>query len=257
MHPTALITWASSGIGLEFARIFAREWYDLVLVARNMPKLETLAGELTGVKVTLIEQDLSHVGSAQVVYDTLIAKNIDIEILVNNAWFGDYGYFHMSDLSRQTEMIDLNIRTLTELTYLFGKKMIERKSGKILNVASTAAFQPGPLMSVYFATKHYVLAFSEALSEEWIGLGVTVTTLCPWPTESGFWKAASAEASGISSRHLPTSHDVAEYGYRSLMTGKRVAIHGWRNRFLVFIVRFMPKSLIVKIVRRLQEKRTL
>ena len=131
------------------------------------------------VQVTLIEQDLSHTGSARVVYDTLIAKNIDIDILVNNAGFGDYGYFHESDLSKQTEMIDLNIRTLTELTYLFGKDMIQRKSGKVLNVASTAAFQPGPLMSVYFATKHYVLAFSEALSEEWRGLGVSVTTLCP------------------------------------------------------------------------------
>ena len=147
----------------------------------------------------------------------------------------------MSDLSRQTEMIDLHIRTLTELTYLFGKKMIERKSGKILNVASTAAFQPGPLMSVYFATKHYVLAFSEALSEEWRGLGVTVTTLCPGPTESGFWKAASALSSGISLNHLPTSHDVALYGYRSLMKGKRVAIHGWMNIFLIFVTRFMPK----------------
>ena len=130
-------------------------------------------------KVTLIEQDLSQAGSARAVYDTLIAKNIDIDILVNNAGFGDYGYFHESDLSKQTEMIDLNIRTLTELTYLFGKDMIQRKSGKVLNVASTAAFQPGPLMSVYFATKHYVLAFSEALSEEWRGLGVSVTTLCP------------------------------------------------------------------------------
>ena len=144
-----------------------------------MPKLEALAGELTDVKVTLIEQDLSQAGSARAVYDTLIAKNIDIDILVNNAGFGDYGYFHESDLSKQTEMIDLNIRTLTELTYLFGKDMIQRKSGKVLNVASTAAFQPGPLMSVYFATKHYVLAFSEALSEEWRGLGVSVTTLCP------------------------------------------------------------------------------
>ena len=144
-----------------------------------MPKLEALAGELTDVKVTLIEQDLSEAGSAWVVYDTLIAKNIDIDILVNNAGFGGYGYFHESDLSKQTEMIDLNIRTLTELTYLFGKDMIQRKSGKVLNVASTAAFQPGPLMSVYFATKHYVLAFSEALSEEWRGLGVSVTTLCP------------------------------------------------------------------------------
>lgn len=130
-------------------------------------------------KVTLIEQDLSQSGSAQAVYNTLIAKNIDIEILINNAGFGDYGYFHESDLMKQTEMIDLNIRTLTELTYLFGKDMIARKSGRVLNVASTAAFQPGPLMSVYFATKHYVLAFSEAIAEEWRGLGVTVTTLCP------------------------------------------------------------------------------
>ena len=256
MSSTVLITGASSGIGLEFARIFAREWYDLVLVARNMPKLEALAWELTDVKVTLIEQDLSHAGSAKRVYDMLIAKNIYIEILVNNAWFGDYGYFHESDLIKQTDMIDLNIRTLTELTYLFGKDMVARKSGKVLNVASTAAFQPGPLMSVYFATKHYVLAFSEGIAEEWKSLWVIVTTLCPGPTESGFQDAARASENAIFAKKLPTSREVAEYGFAALMRGKWVAIHGRMNTWLAFMVWLTPRWLVRKVIMIMQSKKS-
>lgn len=149
-------------------------------------------------------------------------------------------------------MIDLNIRTLTDFSYLFGRDMVSRKSGKILNVASTAAFQPGPLMSVYFATKHYVLAFSEGIAEEWAEYAVTVTALCPGPTESEFQKSASATKNKMFAKKLPTSREVAEYGYKSLMKGKRVAIHGLMNRFLAFIVRFTPRTLIVKIIKVMQ-----
>jgi uncharacterized protein len=171
---------------------------------------------------------------------------------VNNAGFGDYGYFHEIDIEKEKQMIDLNIRTLTELTYLFGKDMVERKRGKILNVASTAAFQPGPFMAAYFATKHYVLAFSEAIAEEWASFGVKVTALCPGPTESGFSVAASATENQMFAKKLPSAREVAEYGYRSLISGKRVAIHGKMNNFLAFIVRFTPRIVIVKIIRMMQ-----
>ncbi len=202
---TVLITGASSGIGLEFARIFARERHDLVLVARSREKLENLANELSWVKTTIIEKDLSISGSPQEIYDELLWKSIQVDLLVNNAGFGDFGYFHEWDLSKYQQMIDLNIRTLTDLSYLFGRDMVSRKSGKILNVASTAAFQPGPLMSVYFATKHYVLAFSEGIAEEWKDYGVTVSALCPGPTESGFQKNARATKNKMFASKLPTS----------------------------------------------------
>ncbi len=188
-------------------------------------------------------------------YDFTIANKCNIEILINNAGFGDYGYFHTLDLAKQQQMIRLNIEALTDLTYLYGKDMVKRKSGKILNVASTAAFQPGPLMSVYYATKHYVLAFSEAIAEEWSSFGVTVTALCPGPTESGFQKAASASLNKIFNKNLPTSREVAEYGYASLMKGKRVAIHGLTNTIMAWSIRLLPRRLIVKMVKKMQEQR--
>ncbi len=252
---TALITGASSGIWLAFAHVFAREGYDIVLVARNQEVLQSLEKELFSIRVTIIAKDLSLPSSSQEIYDILKEKDILIDILVNNAWFWDYGYFHEGNLEKYSQMIDLNVRSLTELTYLFGKDMIDRRHGKILNVASTAAFQPGPIMSVYYATKHYVLAFSEGIAEEWGDLGVTVTALCPGPTESGFQKTASAGANKIFSKKLPSSYEVAEYGYKSLVAGKRVVIHGFMNRIMAFGVRFTPRNLIVKIVRSMQEKR--
>lgn len=182
-------------------------------------------------------------------------KDIAIDILINNAGFGDYGYFHEGNITKYSQMIDLNVRSLTELTYLFGKDMVERRHGRILNVASTAAFQPGPLMSVYYATKHYVLAFSEGIAEEWSDFGVTVTALCPGPTESGFQKTARAGANKIFSKKLPSSREVAEFGYKGLMARKRVIIHGFMNRIMAISVRFTPRNLIVKIVRSMQEKR--
>lgn len=179
-----------------------------------------------------------------------------VDILINNAGFGDYGYFHETDIEKQKQMIDLNIRTLTELTYLFGRDMIERKSGKILNVASTAAFQPGPLMSVYYATKHYVLAFSEGIAEEWSTFGVTVTALCPGPTESGFQKEAHLESSKLfHGKKLPTSHEVAQFGYEALLRGKRVAIHGLMNRIMAWSTHITPNWFLVKIVKWMQGKR--
>lgn len=252
---TVLITGASSGIWLEFAHIFAREWYDLVLIARTTESLLDLQQKLVSANVTIISRDLSLPNSSQEIYDELKMKDIAIDILINNAGFGDYGYFHEGNITKYSQMIDLNVRSLTELTYLFGKDMVERRHGRILNVASTAAFQPGPLMSVYYATKHYVLAFSEGIAEEWSDFGVTVTALCPGPTESGFQKTARAGANKIFSKKLPSSREVAEFGYKGLMARKRVIIHGFMNRIMAISVRFTPRNLIVKIVRSMQEKR--
>lgn len=252
---TALITGASSGIGLEFAKIFAQNGYDLVLVARSADKLQKLASELTNVKTHIITKDLSLPTAPQEVYDELEAKNIAIEVLVNNAGFGDYGFFHETDWKKQVQMIDLNMRALTELTYLFGKKMVARRSGKILQVASTASFQPGPLMSVYYATKHYVLAFSEGIANEWKDFGVTVTTLCPGPTESGFQAGAAMEDSKlVKGKKMPTSAEVAKYGYKSLMRGTVVAVHGMMNWIMAASVRFVPRGMVTKMVRGMQDK---
>jgi hypothetical protein len=252
---TALITGASSGIGLEFAKVFAQNGYDLVLVARSTDKLQKLASELKNVKTQIISKDLSLPTSPKEVYDELEAKGILVEVLVNNAGFGDYGFFHETDWSKQAQMIDLNMRALTELTYLFGKKMVARKSGKILQVASSAAFQPGPLMSVYYATKHYVLAFSEGIANEWKDFGVTVTILCPGPTESGFQAGAAMEESKlVKGKKMPTSADVAKYGYKALMRGTVVAVHGMVNWLLAMSVRFVPRGMVTNMVRGMQEK---
>lgn len=253
---TVLITGASSGIWFEMARIFARDGYDLVLVARRKEELEKISKEFPERKVMILEKDLSLEFSPLEVYEAVKKHSIQIDILVNNAGFGDFGLFHEIQIEKQKQMINLNVRALTELTYLFGKEMVSRKHGKILNVASTAAFQPGPLMSVYYATKHYVLAFSEGLREEWRDYGVCVTTLCPGPTESGFQKEAHLEGSKmIEGKKLPTSKEVAEYGYRALMKWRWVAIHGFMNTLMAMSVRFTPRFLIVKIVKRMQEKR--
>lgn len=253
MKKTVLITWASSGIGYEMARIFAREGYNLVLVARDRKALKNLEAELPRTKVEIIVKDLSIPISPKEIYDELKEKNISVDILVNNAGFGDFGYFHEIDIEKEKQMIDLNVKALTELTYLFGRDMVKRGRGKILNVASTAAFQPGPLMSVYFATKHYVLAFSEWIAEEWEDFWVQVMALCPGPTETGFVNAANARKNQMFKKKLPTAREVAQFGYDSLIGGKRVAIHGFMNRVTAQSVRFMPRNLITKMVKMMQE----
>jgi uncharacterized protein len=250
--PTTLITGVSSGIGLELARICAEAWHDLVVVARRWEILIALAQEYISIKMRVIEKDISLPLAPREIYDQITREGIVVDILVNNAGFGDYGLFHEIDIEKEKNMIDLNVRSLTELTYLFGRDMVARKNGKILNVASTAAFQPWPFMSVYFATKHYVLAFSEGIAEEWRDFWVSVTALCPGPTESEFQKVASATMNPLFAKKLPTSHEVALYGYQAMMRGQRVAIHGFMNRFLAFTVRFTPRIVIVKIIRMMQ-----
>ncbi len=206
---TALITGASNGIGLELARIHASKGDNLVLVARNITRLNQLKLELENkfkISVLVIEKDLSKTNSANEVFNETSEKRIQIDYLINNAGFGDFGMFADSDLDKQLQMINLNIIALTSLTRLYLPEMTKRRSGKIMNVASTAAFQPGPTMAVYYATKAYVLHFSEAIANELKGSGVTVTVLCPGATESGFQAAADMQESKlVKGKKLPTS----------------------------------------------------
>ncbi|MEK6982003.1 MAG: SDR family oxidoreductase [Candidatus Micrarchaeota archaeon] len=252
---TVLITGASSGIGYELSKIFAKEGYDLVIVARSSDQLEKVASELRthGTNVKIIAKDLSDNNSPQEIFDELSKESINIDILINNAGFGTYGLFADAKLDVELKMIDLNIRTLTHLTKLFLAPMLERKSGKILNVASTAAFQPGPLMAVYYATKAYVLHFSEAIANELKGTGVTVTALCPGPTKSNFTATAKMEKSKIS-RELMDVKEVAEAGYAGLISGKTIVIPGIKNKLLAFSVRLTPRSVVTTLARRFQEE---
>lgn len=258
MNKTALITGASSGIGMELATVFAKQKENLVLVARNAAKLEEMAKELTskyGIKVSVLAIDLSELNSAQKVFDYCQKNNLPIDYLINNAGFGDFGLFAESKWEKQLQMINLNITTLTHLTHLFLPTMIKNKYGKIMNVASTAAFQPGPTMSVYYATKAFVLHFSEAIANELEGSGVTVTALCPGATESGFQSAAAMEESKlVKGKKLPTSLEVAEYGYKAMMKGEKVAIHGMMNYLMANSVRFSPRAMVLKMVRMMQDK---
>ncbi len=258
MNKTALITGASNGIGYEFATIHAEHGDDLVVVARTKCKLDVLKMTLEkrfGIEVITIEKDLSVPGAAEEVYEEVSSRNITVDYLVNNAGFGDISLFAESDWTRQQRMINLNVLALTHLSRLFLPDMISRKSGKILNVASTASFQPGPSMAVYFATKSYVLSFSEAINNEVRENGVTVTALCPGSTESGFHAAANGEGRHIKERNLPSAREVAEFGYKSMMKGKAVAIPGIMNSIMATSVRFIPRSIVVKAARKIQENK--
>jgi short-subunit dehydrogenase len=253
MKKVALITGSSGGIGLEFARIFAREGYDLALVARNEQKLNELAAELKtkhGTETIVIRKDLNESSAPGEIYEAL--KGVTVEALVNNAGFATYGAFATLDLSRELEMMQVNMVALTHLTKLFLPPMLERHSGKILNVASTAAFQPGPLMAVYYATKAYVLSFSEAIAQEVRDQGVTVTALCPGPTATGFQKAADMERSKLVQSGLMDGRSVAEAGYQALMQGKTSVVPGLRNQLFAWIVRFTPRAMAARFAMNAQ-----
>jgi uncharacterized protein len=258
---TALITGASFGIGLELARIFAREGYNLVHVARSADKLRQLASELEkahGTRSLILAADLSEPGSPAYVLDQTTRADIQVDVLVNNAGFGQYGMFAENDLEECLRQIQLNVTTLTHLTRLYLPAMIERcktgkTTGRILNVASTAAFQPGPLMAVYYATKAYVLHFSEAIANELQGTGVTVTCLCPGPTATEFQKRANITGIPLAKYGAMDARTVAEGGYRALMAGKPTVISGFRNWLVAQSVRFAPRRLATAVARKLQE----
>jgi hypothetical protein len=255
MQKVALITGASSGIGLELARECARHGHDLVLVARRADKLQQLADELKGehgIEVQVLVADLSKLDNCDQIYGQLKETGVEVEYLLNNAGFGDYGSFADGDGERQMQMIQLNIAALTRLTRLYLPDMQARRRGYVLNVASTAAFQPGPMLAVYFASKAYVLHFSEAIANELQGTGVSVTALCPGATASEFAQVANAERSLLFNvRKLPTSATVARYGYRAMIKKRRVAVHGLLNKLLSQSVRLAPRRLTTAIARRM------
>jgi short-subunit dehydrogenase len=256
---TALITGASGGIGLEMSKLFARDNHNLVLVARNSQKLEELAGELHikyNISCKVISKDLSNPSAPEEIFKELSQKGIQIDYLVNNAGFGGTGYFSDTKLEYELSMIQVNINALVELTKLFLPQMILRKSGRILNVASTAAFAPGPLMAIYYATKAFVLSFSEALTSELKDKGISVTALCPGPTKTGFQEQASVGGTRlIKYQVLHEPKYVAEKGYKAMMKGKAVVVPGFQNKLLIQSIRFTPRIIVRAITRWLQEGR--
>jgi short-subunit dehydrogenase len=255
---TALVTGASGGIGLELARLFAADGYDLVLVARSKDKLTQISEELGAqfkVSAHVLMKDLARAESPREIFAELEAAGVSVDVLVNNAGFGSYGLFAEADERAQLEMLQVNVVALTHLTKLFLTGMIARGRGRVLNVASTAAFQPGPLMAVYYATKAYVLSFSEAIANELAGTGVSVTALCPGPTETGFVAAAGMEKSKLFEANVMDARTVALAGYRGMREGKAIVIPGLRNNIMARSVGFAPRSLVTKIVRRVQETR--
>lgn len=253
---TALITGASSGLGKELARLYAKDGYDLVLVARSHDKLEALAKELTeahGTKATVLTSDLSKAEAPSLLVKELERRNLQIDALINNAGYGLYGPFVETDLQKELEMIQLNVTSLTELSKHLLPGMVARGKGQILNVASTAAFQPGPLMAVYYATKAFVLFLSEALASELEGTGVTVTAFCPGPTESGFQAEAQLGSSKlVRGKKLPDAQSVAALGYKAAKKGKRVYIPGALNYAMANSVRFLPRDAATAIVKMAQ-----
>ena len=251
-NPTALITGASGGIGELLARKLAAGGHDVVLVARSRPQLEALAHELEeqhGVAAHVIAADLSDPAAAEQLYAQATARNLPVDILVNNAGFGSAGAFLDLDLAGQLQMIQVNIASLVTLSHSFGRGMRVRGSGRILNIASTAGFQPGPYMATYYATKAFVISFSVALAHELRGSGVSVTCHCPGPTNTSFAERAGIQASRLfQTAKVATARDVADDAYRAMMAGRRLVVHGALNRFGAASVRLMPLGLVTSVV---------
>jgi short-subunit dehydrogenase len=245
-----LISGASEGIGYEMVKIFAGRGYNLLLTARNETKLREIQKQLNtehNIKIEIFAADLSLPQTPRKIFEFCGEKDINVDILINNAGFGQYGSFKETDFETEKSMINLNISALTELCKLFIPPMIENHFGRIMNVASTAAFFPGPQMAVYYASKAYVLSFSESLSTELAKHNITVTALCPGPTRSKFMDRAHMSASRLFNNplmHLMTSRQVALYAYKALMKGKTVAVPGLNNKFLTLMPRFFPKAAI-------------
>lgn len=251
-NKTVLITGASSGIGLSFSKIFAREGYSLILVSRDEKKLQTVKQELeqqTNQKIYILAKDLSLASAPREVFDEVQKLEIPINVLVNNAGWGDYGAFAQSNLDKQLNMIDLNIRTLTELTHLFLPMIHAQKVGYVLNVSSILGFVPGPFMSVYAATKAYVLSFSEAIREELRGSSVSVTALCPGQTATNFFKRTLEESKEPFESMGMNSDEVAEIGYRAMIQGKSLVVTGIKNKVFTFLPRLLPRQLVTRITR--------
>ena len=253
---TALITGASSGIGLDLAQLMAPD-FDLIITARNQSELEKIARELEashGNHVHVIPADLSQPEAPEQLFSEIARRGLPVDVLINNAGFGLYGPFAESDPKASLAMVEVNIAALTALTRLALPGMIERKRGRIMNVASTAGFQPGPLMAVYYATKAYVIMFSEAIANELKGSGVSVTCFCPGATATKFAGRANMEESRLFKMGAMKSIEVAKAGYKGMMAGKGMVIPGLLNKTIAMSVRFSPRKLVTAISRSLQEK---
>jgi short-subunit dehydrogenase len=251
----ALITGGTSGIGYELGKVMASKGHDLILVGRSESRLLEVAEEFRQtyqIRVWTIPADLSRPGNAKFVYDQAVSQQLFPGILVNNAGFGDMTDFLISETSRIEEMIQLNVTSLTELTKYFLPEMVKRKTGHIVNLASVASFIPGPGMTVYHATKAYVLFFGEGLAEEVRPYGVKVTTLCPGPTRSGFQEKANMTNSAlVNTVKIPDAAEVALWSYKQMMAGKRVSLHGFLNALIPVFARITPGSWMTRIMRKI------
>lgn len=250
---TVLITGASTGIGYELAKLFAEDGYNLVLVARNLERLKLVADQLYKsfhTKVKIIGKDLSIIGSAEEIYDELIDNSIEIDVLVNNAGAGSCGLFHETDYQKDVEIIHLNITSLTILTKLISRSMIERRKGKILNIASTGAYQPGPYIAVYYATKAYVLSFSEAITNELKDFGIKVSTVCPGATKTEF----SHRAGKADIKSAMDAKQVAKIAYEGLNRNKKLIIPGNINKIAIILSKLLPGKISASMVRGIQQR---
>jgi len=253
---TALITGASSGIGRDLAIVFAENGFDLVINARRPGPLEQLSADLRakhGVQVRVLPKDLAQPSAPREIFDELARQGVTLDVLVNNAGFGGHGWVARMDETQILSMLQVNVVALTQLTRLFLPGMIERRAGRIMNVSSTAAFQPGPLMAVYYASKAYVQSLSEALASETRTFGVTVTALCPGPTTTEFATRAGVGDTRLFKRSPMDSMAVARIGFAGLMRGMPVVIPGFKNRLLVHAGRLSPRAMVLSIARRINE----
>jgi short-subunit dehydrogenase len=254
MKEFALITGATAGIGYELAKLFAANHFNVVLVARDEVRLKNVAAELRNahnIEAVILPKDLSNPGAPREIFDAF--QKTPVSVLVNNAGFGSQGAFSEEKLEFSLNMMHVNMDALVQLTHLFLQPMLKRRQGRIFNVASTAAFQPGPFTNIYYATKAFVFSYSVALAEELAGTGITVTTLCPGFTKTEFHQRAGMQRS---SRWLPmmSAQDVARIGYSGLMEGKRIVIPGWRNKLTAAVSRRLPAAFTAKIVRRMNAR---
>ena len=255
---TVLITGASSGIGYAFAEIFARNKYSLVLIARREKELQELKKkcEEHTKNIRIIVKDLAQPNAAEDIYKEIKKENIQVDILINNAGFGDYGSFYKTSWEKEAAMIQVNIVTLTQLAKLFGQDMLQRQDGIIMNVSSVAAFLPGPLMSVYYATKAYVLSLSEAMMHDVEGTNVKVIALCPGMTKTGFQQVAGFQEKPENEKQMISAAEVAAYGFKVIQEGKSgIAIPGWKNKVIARVGWLFPRSFVAKLILYVQSGR--
>lgn len=261
MKNYTLITGATGGIGIELATVFAKNNHNLILTGTSSTKLEQLKKHLNSqydVDIYTIDKDLTHPSSAKDIYDEVTNQQMNVDILCNNAGFGDYGLFHTLDLSKQSNMVEVNVQSLMKLTYLFLQDMIQKKHGKIMNTCSTAAFQPGPFMATYYASKAFVLSFSEALYKEVKDQGIHVMALCPGPTKSHFFERAGSDQRNnklLKNFKVADPKKLSEFAYKCLFKKRVIAIYGVKSKLLIFLERLLPRWMVRNSLYKLQERK--